>query len=193
MPGAYGLSFQPGTDQEASGQDRDRTNVAPAQEAIRLLSLRLPSVVGARAISPDALLRGGGSADFGTNGFTLDAALELLRKLRTTNLPPQLQGPQSGSADSGGRSSQSSAGRSTQPTMPGRGANIPQGILRQSRVPTPVVVTPGESTGRPQPDFDTSPTTSSPPKPPKVLPGDLPQPAPWSPSPPVRNSRNYIV
>src|SRR3990167_10301958 len=54
-----GVNFQPGTD--PNGQADSRRASTPVQEAIKVLSLRLPRVVGANAISPQALLSSPGS------------------------------------------------------------------------------------------------------------------------------------
>src|SRR3990167_2922620 len=54
-----GVNFQPGTD--PNGQTDPRRASTPVQEAIKVLSLRLPRVVGANAISPQALLSSPGS------------------------------------------------------------------------------------------------------------------------------------
>lgn len=66
-----GVSFQPGagggswTTPQSSGQ---RSN--PVQEAIKVLSLRLPKVVGAQSVSPSSLLTSGGS-----NGGRVDSVV----------------------------------------------------------------------------------------------------------------------
>ena len=57
MPNPFGLSFLPGT-QDPGGARRGAR--APVQEAIRILSLRLPKVFGAQALAPGPLLTGGG-------------------------------------------------------------------------------------------------------------------------------------
>lgn len=67
-----GVSFQPGADNGAQ-----RT---PVQRAVQLLSLRLPTVIGAQGISPQALLQSQGGAGIG-GGMSPDAAMELLRRL----------------------------------------------------------------------------------------------------------------
>lgn len=88
---AYGLSFQPGGDQNGQGGQNGRGQT-PVQQAIQLLSLRLPSVVGARAIAPQALLNAPGGAGLGGGGMTVEAALALLRKLAQQSgmgMPPQ--------------------------------------------------------------------------------------------------------
>lgn len=88
----YGLSFQPGADQNDS-QPQGPPN--PVQEAVRLLSLRLPSVVGARAISPQALLQAPGQAGLGAGLSGGNALLEWLKRLLQssgTGMPPQAMG-----------------------------------------------------------------------------------------------------
>ncbi|HYE87699.1 MAG TPA: hypothetical protein VEA16_15155, partial [Vicinamibacterales bacterium] len=91
MAQQYGLSFQPGSD---NGQQQSGYR-APVQQAIKLLSLRLPSVVGARAIAPQALLEGGGSqAIGGPGGLSGNALIEWLRKQMQQSgaqAPPQAQ------------------------------------------------------------------------------------------------------
>lgn len=57
-----GVNFQPGSD--FSGQNKPQggtSNGGGIQEAIKVLSLRLPRVVGAQALSPQALLTSPGS------------------------------------------------------------------------------------------------------------------------------------
>src|SRR5687768_7916826 len=59
-----GVSFQPGSSQlEQEVQHRRGTGRKGdgVQEAIKVLSLRLPKVVGAQAVSPSALLKSPGS------------------------------------------------------------------------------------------------------------------------------------
>jgi hypothetical protein len=63
---ALGYAFQPGTNQP-NGEQSGATST-PLQSAIKLLSLRLPSVTGARGIAPHALLNGQGG---GVNIHTL--------------------------------------------------------------------------------------------------------------------------
>jgi hypothetical protein len=79
----FGLSFQPGADQ-GNGTNQNEPQgpgPTPVQSAVKLLSLRLPSVVGAQAISPQALLQSPGSAGLGGGQMTPDAFLALLKKL----------------------------------------------------------------------------------------------------------------
>lgn len=61
---AFGVSFLPGGD-GSGNQARPQTD--PVQQAIQMLSLRLPRVVGAQGMSPAPLLQspgGGGLAEF---------------------------------------------------------------------------------------------------------------------------------
>lgn len=57
-----GVSFQPGLqdDQQQNGSRPSGSNQG-IQEAIKVLSLRLPKVVGAQSVAPNALLRSQGS------------------------------------------------------------------------------------------------------------------------------------
>lgn len=76
MAQPFGLSFQPGADQQGgtgSGQPGE-PNVSPLQSAVKLLSLRLPTVLGAQAPAPSQLLQ-----PHGDDGHA--SALALLRKL----------------------------------------------------------------------------------------------------------------
>lgn len=127
MPAGYGLSFQPGTENGNNGQSR----VAPVQEAIRLLSLRLPTVVGARGISPQALLEGQGGAGLGGGGSVEALIRQLLQQMQ---MPPQL-----GSQD---RERRRGAPVSGPPTQPGqsRPTPVPQG---PRPVPLPPRIVPG--------------------------------------------------
>lgn len=91
MAQSYGLSFQPQADANGNGASA----TPPVQQAVKLLSLRLPSVVGARAIAPQALLESPGSAGAGgPGGMTGDALVAWLKKLLQQSqapVPPQAQ------------------------------------------------------------------------------------------------------
>jgi hypothetical protein len=56
-----GVSFQPGGDYGNGQQQRGSSPTQNVQEAIKVLSLRLPKVVGARSAAPQALLSAQGS------------------------------------------------------------------------------------------------------------------------------------
>ena len=51
-----GVNFQPGADQDQQQQNGGAPKSQGVQEAIKVLSLRLPKVVGAQAVAPHALL-----------------------------------------------------------------------------------------------------------------------------------------
>lgn len=127
MPAGYGLSFQPGAENGNNGKSR----VAPVQEAIRLLSLRLPTVVGARGISPQALLEGQGGAGLGGGGSVEALIRQLLQQMQ---MPPQLA-----SQGGGGR-----APVSGPPAQPGQPRPTPQFPSRSLPKPS---ITPGQQTG----------------------------------------------
>lgn len=80
MPEPLGLSFSPfNTAQPQNVQGAGQPGAAPsAQDAIRVLSLRLPRVVGAGALAPGPLLNAPGGAAFGGSGFNLEQLLQLL-------------------------------------------------------------------------------------------------------------------
>jgi len=184
MAQQYGLSFQPGAD---NGQQQSGYR-APVQQAIKLLSLRLPSVVGARSIAPQALLEGGGSqAIGGPGGLSGEALIEWLRKqMRQSQaqMPPQAQSV-------------------FQPEMPPAAAGSPLGLPSLSipnfgRGDTPQMPTFGPSAG----SFDTGggqgggsgdvggssprfdpPRPAPPPEPPR-RPDPPPEPPRYDPPPP---------
>ena len=118
---AIGQSFQPGA--ENGQQQQNGSRRPPVQEAIRLLSLRLPTVVGARGIAPQQLLQGQGSAGLGGGPMSLGAALEWLRKLMSgqgeMGTPPEL-----GSVFGGGN-----GGINPGPLPTGSGGNIPSPFI----------------------------------------------------------------
>lgn len=164
---AYGISFQPGQENGAGPNGEKRR--APVQEAVRMLSLRLPTVVGARGIAPQELLQSEGAAGVETGGFSLDAALDLLRKLRGAHLPPQL--PLLQESPFGGTTPVS-----TRLPQPGR----PQ---PQPRFETPSSRSRFEAPA-PQRRFSESPSSPAPsvqppapPGPPRIIPGE-PKPTP---------------
>jgi hypothetical protein len=150
MPNNYGLSFQPGTDQgNGQGNGQQDPNASPIQSAVKLLSLRLPSVVGAQAISPQALLQSPGSAGLGGGNMTPEAMLALLKKLMQQSggqMPPQAQ--QQPSFSSPG----SAAGS---PSM-NRGGT-PSGFTPAPSAPPPPRVTPGDGREEVTPDVFSNP------------------------------------
>lgn len=99
-----GISFQP-SDQGGMTQQRPggQTGGSPLQTAIQLLSLRLPSVVGARALAPQQLLQGAGGAGV-AGGATSAAALQFLRRLLSGGLSGAGGLDMGGGMDMGGMS-----------------------------------------------------------------------------------------
>lgn len=137
-PYELGTSFQPGVDSGASGPNGERQHgprATPIQSAIKLLSLRLPSVVGAQAISPQALLQSPGSAGLGgPGGMSGGALIEWLRKQLAGAAPPDLPGSRSpGSMPSFG-------GPGAPSERQGGGGPAPQPV---PNIPPPVI-RPGE-------------------------------------------------
>ena len=142
---AYGLSFQPGT-ATGTGPDGQRASVAPVQEAVRLLSLRLPSVVN-RGLAPNALMQAAGGAGLsGPGGMSVDATIEWLRKQMLqsqTATPPQAQSI-------------------FQPPSMSQGPSYAPQSMPMPQAPSytpPPVSRPIPQPGRPQPqpEFETSP------------------------------------
>jgi hypothetical protein len=113
MPSNYGspgISFQPGADKEGQGQGGGPES--PLQSAIQLLSLRLPSVVGARGIAPQGLLQGGGMAGaMGAGGMSPEIMAFLQRLMSggmaqggpsaSPRVVPGTEGPTPGQGDIG--------------------------------------------------------------------------------------------
>jgi hypothetical protein len=150
---AYGLAFQPGAEQNGNnGNGEKRASAAPVQEAVRLLSLRLPSVVGARALAPQTLLQSPGSAGLtGPGGMSVDAMIEWLRRQIQQSgaaVPAQASGIFDAPSEGGGGGG-SSEGGSQPPTstaLPQPERQRPQLEIESSpRFPTRI--TPGQETG----------------------------------------------
>lgn len=90
---AYGLSFQPSEDNKrgASGSPKVGT-----QDAVQLLSLRMPRVTGgAQSVAPQSLLDAPGGAGFGGMSPDKNSLLQWLKRLLAssdTEMPPQVSG-----------------------------------------------------------------------------------------------------
>lgn len=99
MPG-YGIGFQPGQDK---GQGSGTAEPPPLESVVKLLSLRLPSVVGARGIAPQALLNAPGMAGAGMSGGMGEQQwLQILQRLLSGQgggMGPQTMGLPGGTAD----------------------------------------------------------------------------------------------
>lgn len=79
MADEFGLSFSPlnpppGQAGGPNGYQPGGGSGSPIQDAVRILSLRIPRVVGASALGPSPLLNGPGGAGFGGGG-SLEALL----------------------------------------------------------------------------------------------------------------------
>lgn len=96
MPAQVGRTFQPTTGMDNSQKDRN----AKVQEAIKLLSLRLPSVVGARPVAPGQLLAGQGAGGLGAGGG--ESGIQLLRRLLAMAGGGSMPGMTSGAPMGGG-------------------------------------------------------------------------------------------
>lgn len=118
---SIGLSFAPGQNPNQQQPGSQDSAISPVQQAIKILSMRVPQNAGPGGITPNALLTGPGSAGLGAAGGGFDL-MALLRRL----LQP------------GG---QSSAGPADAMPMPG-----PAGQMPSPSVPLPHV-TPGEGGG----------------------------------------------
>lgn len=161
-----GLSFMPNAQPNQPGQG-PQPGVEPVQNAIRILSLRLPKVVGGGAFAPGALLNGAGAQG---NPFT-QTAFAQTQKLGSDPLGGlgNLPGP-SGSGPS-----------VTGAPSPGLDAgSIPPGMLQQlldllagrsggntgGNTPTPSRIIPGGESRNPNPipsPGPTDPTMTPPP------------------------------
>jgi hypothetical protein len=133
MANDFGVTFAPtgGKEQQQSGDAN-----APIQEAIRTLSLRIPSVVGTRAPAPSVLLNsmgGGGLAN--PMGINLE---RLLAMLFGSGQPASPQGAtlQPGTAGFG-------AGQTSQPGGFPQAPRMPP-ITDSFEMPTPVNNKPGD-------------------------------------------------
>jgi hypothetical protein len=87
-----GQSFAPLGDQnDPTRPQGQQEGVNPVQEAIKVLTLRLPRALGASSPAPRELLTGLGGA--GTPMGTGNPLGEILKKLLTGMLPPELGAP----------------------------------------------------------------------------------------------------
>jgi hypothetical protein len=82
----FGVSFLPNGDQRYQRQDGTGGGQGPLQEAVKILSMRVPRVVGANPLAPLALLQGAGS------GGLQPGQLEQL--MRTLGIGPSMQSGQ---------------------------------------------------------------------------------------------------
>lgn len=90
---SIGDRFQPGTDSFEQRQNRQRETTGSGegvQEAIKVLSLRIPKVVGAQAIAPSPLLNSQGS---GGNSRVDSIVAQVMQKYFPTGDAPTAQAP----------------------------------------------------------------------------------------------------
>lgn len=83
-----GVNFQPGSKNDQNGANG--SNTTGVQEAIKVLSLRLPKVVGARAVAPGELLNAQGS---GGNPMIDSVVNQVLARYFPTEAPMMGQAP----------------------------------------------------------------------------------------------------
>lgn len=98
--GGFGVSFLPNGDQRylRPGQQPGQTSAgAPLQDAIKILSLRVPQVLGANPLTPLALLTAPGGGGMGT-----DQLLQLMRTLGVSGDGMEAQAPSAAAAMAGG-------------------------------------------------------------------------------------------
>ena len=169
-----GISFSPNNQggpmgkAGQSGQAGVTDTASPIQQAIRILSLRIPRVVSQGAPINQSLLSGPGSAGLNTGGLSLD---ELLRRL--FGVQPGGQVPALPAQQSVG-SPQSAIAAMSQPAAPSWAPS-------PSAAPSPLF-TPGINPGAPTPgnpiptpSWDPTQTTTPAPAAPPALSG-----GPWS-------------
>ena len=127
MPDDFGLSFAP------FGRDNENQPPSPVQDAVRVLSLRLPTVVGAQGIAPGPLLNSPGLAGLMTGDMTPEAFLRRLFGMSSAGP----QGPVAPTVPSGSGPSRTTAGSVPLPRVvpiappglpPGSGVGGPGGV-----------------------------------------------------------------
>lgn len=85
----FGISFFPGA---TDAGRRPEATMTPGQQIIRLLSLRLPSVIGAQGLAPAPLLQGPGAA--GLSPMQLQWLVQrLLQQFQGQQFPGQAPSP----------------------------------------------------------------------------------------------------
>lgn len=168
MADPFGVSFSP-AGPSRQGQAQSGQKPSPVQQAIQTLSLRIPRVVGAGSVAPQALLSSPGGAAVGgdPNAASL---LEAIKRL--------LFG--------GGGTAPGTVGTGA-PLPRDGGQPSPQGTPSWLPPPGPTQPTPGGPTNSPPPGsmVPTGPS-QAPPLTPSVIPGDNGLRSPEQPLPPVQ-------
>jgi Wiskott-Aldrich syndrome protein len=167
-----GLSFAPPASPDRRSQQQNAAALSPTQQALQVLSLHLPRILGARAISPSSLLtpQTGPAAPVSPDAAVLQSAL------------------QAGRAGLGAPSSPLAPAPAALPAAPSSGmspaAQAVAALLQAARnyqAPTPTI-TPGDTgTSNPPthgPVITTGPSAPPPPPPPAPLGGST-QPIRW--------------
>ena len=89
-----GVNFQPGSNQDEARNGSPRPGASGVQEAIKVLSLRLPKVVGAQGVTPMPLLTSQGA---GGNPRVDSVVNQIMQRFAPTQAPqapaPQTAGP----------------------------------------------------------------------------------------------------
>lgn len=166
--GALGVSFQPGQ-QPTQGPNAGSNQGSGVQEAIKILSLRLPKVLGAQAAVPMPLLTSQGSGGDSRVDSVVNQVLRRLPQLQATPMPMQPAMGPSGPAFSG---------------LAAPAYQSPEPWSHQQ---------PRSLTGKPRISMYEPPTTPTP-----EQPSDILSPAPvkdyWSlPTPPVQPEETYPI
>ena len=77
MTGDFGVQFAPTAQNQLQNQQNGQAST-PIQDAIKVLSLRIPQFVGARGVAPNALMQAAGGAGMATGGMGLEQWLAQL-------------------------------------------------------------------------------------------------------------------
>lgn len=140
-----GVNFQPGGSDPTKAAPKG--NQGSVQEAIKILSLRLPKVVGPRATAPAALLNAQGSG----GNTRVDSVVNTVLQRYLPGGEGAGQAPPAAPMIPTGQGSSFSPGQEPSPTMPLSDLMQPQG-------PTAPRITPGDDQPRP-PVIGDRPTT----------------------------------
>lgn len=147
----FGLSFLPGAEQQDRASDEPTAQLA---DVIRILSMRLPRVLGARPIAPDALLTSPGSRG---NPLVDSIVGHVLRNV-----------PSAAPLPSGGDNTATPFARLLQASIPGGGAETTVPAIPPPRV---IPIAPPTSP-------ETPIATGAAPAPPRVIPLEPEPPEP---------------
>src|SRR5688572_17236293 len=118
-----GVNFQPGGGPSGDPRQPRNPQGSGVQEAIKILSLRLPKVVGAQAAVPQALLSGTGSSGNRVDSVVNQVLSRILPtgqppQTPTATMPPRTVGPRSGESHTGAPSFSGGGSPTSAPAMP---------------------------------------------------------------------------